>query len=161
MPAEKLLIRPATSADCELILAFISGLAEYERLAHEVVATPQKLEASLFGPDSATEVFIAEWEGVAAGFALCFTSYSTFLALPGIYLEDLFVYPQFRGKGIGKALLKHLARLVVERDWGRLEWSVLDWNQPAIDFYLGFGARAKDEWTQFQLTGDALEKLAS
>lgn len=158
MPAEKLLIRPAISADCELIHVFITSLAEYERLAHEVVATPEKLETSLFGPDSATEVFIAEWDGVPAGFALCFTSYSTFLALPGIYLEDLFVYPEFRGKGIGKALLQHLASLVVERGWGRLEWSVLDWNRPAIDFYLRFGARAKSEWTQFQLSGDALEK---
>ena len=160
MPPDHLHIRPARRSDSELILAFISALGEYERLAHEVVATPGQLEATLFCDHPFAEVVIADWQSQPAGFALFFTNYSTFLALPGIYLEDLFVHPEFRGKGIGKALLAHLAELVVARGWGRLEWSVLDWNQPAIDFYLGLGARAMDDWTQFRLAGEALETLA-
>lgn len=158
--SEQLTIRPACSADSELILGFISGLAEYERLEHEVVATPAKLEATLFGEHKVAEVLIAEWSGAPAGFALFFANYSTFLAVPGIYLEDLFVWPDFRGRGIGKALLVHLAGIVFERGWGRLDWSVLDWNEPAIDFYRGLGARPMSDWTQFRLEGDALTKVA-
>lgn len=162
MPAsQQLLIRPARTSDSELILDFISGLAEYERLAHEVVATPAKLEATLFGENAVAEVLIAEWEGRPAAFALFFANYSTFLALPGIYLEDLFVQPQFRGRGIGKALLVHLAGLVCERGWGRLDWSVLDWNEPAINFYRSIGARGINDWTQFRLDGDALAAVAN
>ena len=161
MPASQhLLIRPARISDSELILDFISGLAEYERLAHEVVATPAKLEATLFGKNAVAEVLIAEWEGRPAGFALFFANYSTFLALPGIHLEDLFVQPQFRGRGIGEALLVHLAGLVCERGWGRLDWSVLDWNEPAINFYQRIGARGLNDWTQFRLDGNALAAVA-
>ena len=154
-------IRPACVADSELILAFIIELADYEHLVHEVVATQGRLEATLFGDDAVASVVIAEWEGKPAGFALFFANYSTFLGMPGIYLEDLFVRPQFRGHGVGKALLAHLAGLVHERGWGRLDWSVLDWNDPAIDFYRSIGAYALDEWTQFRLDGEALSKLAS
>jgi GNAT superfamily N-acetyltransferase len=153
-------IRPARSADAELILAFISELADYERLAHEVVATPGQLQSTLFGKNPVAEVVIAEWQDRPAGFALFFASYSTFLALPGIYLEDLFVRPEYRGKGIGKALLVYLAGLVHERGWGRLDWSVLDWNDPAIDFYRAIGAQAMDDWTQFRLDGQQLSALA-
>ncbi len=160
MSVNQLLIRPALKSDAELILAFISELAEYEHLAHEVVATPTQLEASLFGRNPVAEVVIAEWDGLPAGFALFFANYSTFLAAPGIYLEDLFVRPEFRGKGIGKALLLHLAGIVLERGWGRLDWSVLDWNEPAIDFYRSIGARPLNDWTQFRLDGDALAMLA-
>lgn len=154
-------IRAATEADVALILFFIRGLAEYEKLAHEVVATEQDLQDTLFGSKPSANVVIAENEGRAAGFALFFTSYSTFLGRPGIYLEDLFVLPDFRGKGIGKALLKHLAGLVVQGNMGRLDWSVLDWNTPAIEFYEQIGARGLKEWTQFRLDGDALKRLAS
>jgi GNAT superfamily N-acetyltransferase len=161
VPSPKLLIRPASADDCPLILGFIKELAEYEKLSHEVVATAARLEKTLFGADPAAEVVIGEWEGTAAGFALFFANYSTFLAQPGIYLEDLYVSPAFRGRGIGKALLVHLARLVKDRGWGRLDWSVLDWNAPAIDFYLGIGALPLDEWTQFRLHGPALDNMAS
>lgn len=154
-------IRPARRADCPLILELISELAEYEKLAHEVVATATRLEETLFGSQPAAEVLIADWHDQPAGFALFFTSYSTFLAKPGIYLEDLYVRPQFRGNGIGKSLLRRLASLVVDRDGGRLDWSVLDWNQPAIDFYLSIGAKPMEEWTQFRLQGDALKTMAT
>lgn len=153
-------IRPASIADCPLILQFIKGLAEYEKLLHEVVATEQSLEETLFGENPGAEVLIAEWEGQAAGFALFFSNYSTFLGRPGIYLEDLFVYPEFRGHGLGKALLSHLAALTVKRKGGRLDWSVLDWNQPSIDFYKGIGAHPLDGWTIFRLRGDALKAMA-
>lgn len=161
MPSPKLLIRPASADDCPLILGFIKELAEYEKLSHEVVATAARLEETLFGADPAAEVLIAEWDGAAAGFALFFANYSTFLAQPGIYLEDLYVSPAFRGRGIGKALLAHLANVVSDRGWGRLDWSVLDWNAPAIEFYLSIGALPLDDWTQFRLHGQALDKVAS
>jgi len=153
-------IRPAARGDSELILDFIRALADYERLSHEVVATARRIENTLFGERPGAEVVIAEWGGEPAGFALFFPNYSTFLGQPGIYLEDLFVHPEFRGRGIGKALLIHLAGLVVERGWGRLDWSVLDWNQPAIDFYVALGARAMGDWTQYRLQGKALADVA-
>jgi GNAT superfamily N-acetyltransferase len=154
-------IRPANESDSALILSFIQGLAEYEKLSHEVVASEDQIRRTLFGDQPSAEVIIAEFENEAAAFALFFTNYSTFLARPGIYLEDLFVIPEFRGNGIGKALLAHLAGLVVERDMGRLDWSVLDWNEPAINFYEKLGARGLTDWTQYRLTGNALEKLSA
>ena len=154
-------IRAAGVEDCALILRFIEALADYEKLRHMVVATEDSLRATLFGARPAAEVVIAHWQDQPAGFALFFPNYSTFLGRPGIYLEDLFVFPEFRGLGLGKALLKHLAALVVAREGGRLDWSVLDWNQPSIDFYLGIGAIPLDEWTQFRLQGDALRAMAA
>jgi GNAT superfamily N-acetyltransferase len=156
-----LTIRPAAEADCALILEFIVALAVYEKLEHEVVATEAQLRRTLFGKRPAAEVLIAEWEGQPAGFALFFTNYSTFLGRPGTYLEDLFVHEKFRGNGIGKALLKHLAALTVERDGGRFEWSVLDWNEPSIRFYEALGARGMPEWVQYRLDGDALRAIAA
>lgn len=150
----------ATEADLPLVLDFIRGLADYERLAHEVVATEEKLRATLFGPRPYAECVIARWDGEPAGFALFFHNYSTFLAQPGIYLEDLFVKPEMRGKGIGRSLLQHLARLTQERNCGRLEWSVLDWNESAIGFYKSLGAVPLDDWTIFRMRGEALAKLA-
>lgn len=154
-------IRSAQPADVPLIRELIEGLAEYERLRHECVATDERLRSTLFGERPYAEVIIADVDGVAAGFALFFHNYSTFLARPGIYLEDLFVRPHMRGHGVGKALLRHLASLAVARDCGRLEWSVLDWNEDAIGFYRALGARPQDEWTVFRVTGDALTRLAS
>ena len=153
-------IRSAIASDCAQILIFIEGLADYEKLAHEVVASEEDLRRTLFGDNPSAEVVIAELDGLPAGFALFFTSYSTFLARPGIYLEDLFVLPELRGNGIGKVLLAHLAGLVVERDMGRLDWSVLDWNEPAIKFYEQLGAKGMTDWTQYRLTGEALHKMA-
>ena len=155
-----IVLRAATPADIPLILELIAGLAEYERLAHEAVATPADLERALFGPRPAAEVVIAECDGQAAGFALFFISFSTFLGKPGLYLEDLFVRPELRGRGIGKRLMVHLARLAVERGYGRFEWSVLDWNTSAIDFYRSIGARPMDEWTVQRVDGQALRELA-
>ncbi|HEU0301413.1 MAG TPA: GNAT family N-acetyltransferase [Longimicrobium sp.] len=154
------LIRPAVEADVPLILRFIRELAEYERLVHEVVATEERLRATLFGARPAAEVVIAEDGGEPLGFALFFHNYSTFLAQPGIYLEDLYVRPEARGRGIGRALLAHLARLARERGCGRLEWWVLDWNESAIRFYRSLGAQPMDDWTVFRLTGDPLARLA-
>ncbi len=155
------MIRTATVDDCATILGFIRDLAEYERLAHEVVATEASLAATLFGPRPAAEVAIAEVDGAPVGFALFFTSYSTFLARPGLYLEDLFVRPAARGKGVGLSLMIHLAKLCVARDYGRFEWSVLDWNEPALRFYAALGARPQGEWTVQRVTGEALAALAS
>lgn len=153
-------IAPAAEPDVAAILEMIRGLAEYEKLAHLVVATEAQLRATLFGPQPAAEVLLA-WEGAeCAGFALFFPNYSTFLAMPGIYLEDLFVKPRFRGRGIGFALFAELARIAVARGSGRIDWAVLDWNEPSIAFYKKLGAVPKDEWTTFRLTGEALEKLA-
>jgi len=160
MSRDTISIRPATRNDAALILSFIQGLAEYEKLAHEVVGTEEDLQRTLFGDRPAAEVLIAEYAGKPTGFALFFTSYSTFLARPGIYLEDLFVLPEYRGHGIGKVLLAYLAGLVVERNMGRLDWSVLDWNEPAIKFYEQIGARGLTDWTQFRLDGKALRQLA-
>lgn len=154
-------LRPATPDDVPLIRELIEGLAEYERLRHECVATDAGLRDTLFGTRPFAEVVIAEWDALPVGFALFFHNYSTFLARPGIYLEDLFVRPAMRGHGIGKALLRHLAQLAVARGCGRLEWSVLDWNDDAIGFYRKLGARAQDDWTVYRVTGDALTQLAS
>lgn len=156
-----LLIRNAVREDAALILRFIRALAVYEKLEDSVVADEAKIQRTLFGDKPYAEVLIAEWNGEPAGFALFFHNYSTFLAKPGIYLEDLFVDPAFRGKGIGKALLSSLARTAVDRDCGRLEWSVLDWNEPAIGFYKKLGAVPMDEWTIFRVTGTALTDLAA
>lgn len=154
-------LRRATESDIPVIRELIEGLAEYEQLRHECVATDDALRTTLFGARPYAEVVLAEWHGDVAGFALFFHNYSTFLARPGIYLEDLFVRPAFRGHGIGKALLSHLAALAIERQCGRLEWSVLDWNVDAIGFYTKLGARPQDEWTVYRVTGDALTQLAS
>jgi GNAT superfamily N-acetyltransferase len=142
--------------DVPLILQFIRGLAEYERLAHACVATEESVRETLFGAKRYAEVIIAEHEGAPAGFALFFHNYSTFLARPGIYLEDLYVRPELRGYGIGKALLAKLASIAMERNCGRLEWAVLNWNEPAIQFYRSLGALPQDQWTVYRLTGEAL-----
>lgn len=155
------MIRPATPTDVPVIAELIRALADYERLSHEVVLDESALAEHLFGSRPYAEVVLAEHEGAVVGFALFFHNYSTFLGRPGIYLEDLFVRPEHRGAGHGKALLAHLARLAVERGCGRLEWSVLDWNEPSIAFYKSLGAVAMDEWTVYRLTGDALSALAS
>ena len=154
-------IRPATEDDVPIILSLIRELAEYERLSHEVVATEGLLRESLFGERRGAEVLIACCKGAPAGFALFFHSFSTFLGRPGIYLEDLYVKPEFRGRGIGRALLTHLARLAKECGCGRLEWAVLDWNEPAIKLYKSIGAVPMDEWTVYRVTGEALETLAT
>lgn len=153
-------IRAAAENDVPLILQFIRDLAEYERLSDKVIATEERLRASLFGSPRFAEVLIAEEDGAAVGFALFFHNYSTFLAQPGIYLEDLFVKPEARGRGYGKALLVRLAQLARERGGGRVEWAVLNWNQPSIDFYKALGAVPMDEWTVYRLTGDALASVA-
>ena len=154
-------IRPATADDVALIAQLIRDLAEYERLAHAAVATEDGLREQLFGECPAAEVLIAEADGEPAGFALFFHSFSTFLGKRGLYLEDLFVRPAFRGVGLGRHLMAALARIAVQRDCGRFEWSVLDWNEPAIAFYRRLGAVGMDEWTVQRLEGDALHALAS
>ncbi len=153
-------IRSAEARDASLILELIHGLAEYERLADAVVATEASVRESLFGPRPAAEVLLAEVAGTAAGFALYFHNYSTFLAQHGLYLEDLFVRPEFRGRGIGTRLLARLAAIAVERHCGRFEWAVLDWNSDAIRFYQSLGAEPMAEWTTFRITGAALTALA-
>jgi GNAT superfamily N-acetyltransferase len=154
-------IREATKQDAKTIVDFIKALAIYEKLEREATATEEKIIATLFGEKRYAECLIAEVEEKAAGFALFFHNYSTFLAKPGIYLEDLFVHPEFRGRGIGKALLRLLAKLALERHCGRLEWSVLDWNKPAIDFYLSIGAKPQSEWTTYRLTEEGMKNLAA
>lgn len=154
-------IRKATEKDCATILTFIKALADYEKLAHEVVATEQSLRDTLFGERPVAHVFIAEYDDKPAGFSLYFYNYSTFLAKPGIYLEDLFVLPEYRNKKIGKALLVHLAKTALDENCGRFEWSVLDWNTPAIDFYRAMGAIGMDGWTVQRVEGDALTALAA
>lgn len=153
-------LRQAQVADTQQILAFIRELADYEKLAHEAVADEATLATQLFCDHPAAEVVIAEVDGQPAGFALFFHNFSTFLGQRGLYLEDLFVRPQFRGLGLGRRLMIHLAQLAVERDCGRFEWSVLDWNEPAIRFYRNLGATGLDEWTVQRVTGDALAALA-
>ncbi|WTW92525.1 GNAT family N-acetyltransferase [Streptomycetaceae bacterium NBC_01309] len=156
------MIRTATREDVPTILRFVRELAEYERAAHEVHATEADLERDLFGPAPAANALIAEDpDGTPQGFALWFTSYSTWLGKPGIYLEDLYVTPDSRGGGHGRALLVELARIAVERGYGRVEWSVLDWNAPAIGFYKALGAAPQDEWTVYRLTGKALDNLGA
>ena len=154
-------IRPAAEADVPLVLQFIKELAHYERLPHEVVATEESLRETLFGPRPYAEVSLCYLADTPAAFALYFHNYSTFLGRPGIYLEDLYVKEEFRGRGLGRALLRGLARLALERGCGRLEWSVLDWNEPAIKFYKALGAVPMDEWTVFRLTGEALDRLGN
>lgn len=154
-------IKAATAKDVPLILMFINELASYEKLSHEVVATEENLKQSLFGERAYAEVIFAYLDGVPVGFALFFHNFSTFLGKPGIYLEDLYVKPEIRGKGIGQKLLGYLAKLAKERNCGRLEWWVLDWNEPAINFYKRIGAKPMDEWTVFRVTGEALDKLAT
>ena len=150
--------RFAERRDCALILSFIRGLAAYERMENEVVATPELLETWIFDKQKAEVIFVLE-DGVEVGFALFFHNFSTFLGRAGIYLEDLFVKPEYRGKGYGKGLLTRLAQIAVERGCGRLEWWCLDWNQPSIDFYRSMGAVPMDEWTTFRITGERLQKL--
>jgi len=152
-------IRFAEEKDVKLIKQFITDLGTYEKLSHLVVVTEEKLLNTLFRQKVA-EVIIGEYKGEAVGFALFFHNYSTFLGQAGIYLEDLYVNPEMRGKGFGKTMLKYLAKLAVERDCGRLEWACLDWNEPSICFYKGLGAEALNDWTVYRLTGDTLLKLA-
>lgn len=154
------MIRAATPADLSTIVRLIRDLAEYEKLAHAVDLDEAKLRDHLFGPRPYAEVLLAEDAGAVVGFALFFHNYSTFRGKPGIYLEDLFVVPAARGKGFGKALLAELAKLAVARDCARVEWSVLNWNEPSINFYKALGAVPMDEWTVYRLTDDALRKLA-
>lgn len=153
-------IRRAERQDAKLILAMIAELAEYEKALHEVVATEQDIENSLFASDSTSEALICEIDGETAGYAVFFTSYSTWLGKNGIYLEDLYISPRFRGQKAGKQLLRHIAQLAVARNCGRLEWSVLDWNQPAIDFYLSIGAAPQDEWVRYRMEGQVLADFA-
>ena len=157
----KIVLRIATVDDVGLILDFIRQLAAYEKIADEVVTDEDQLRQSLFGERQVAEVVIASYEGEPAGFALFFHNFSTFLGRPGVYLEDLFVVPELRGRGIGRVLLSYLARLAVERGCGRLEWWVLDWNEPAIRFYERLGAKAMEEWTVYRLSGATLEDLAN
>ena len=154
-----LTIRPAVVADVPAIADLIRGLARYEKLEQAVTMTEELLEKNLFGEKRFAEALLAEAAGEPIGFALFFHNFSTFLALPGIYLEDLFVVPEHRGRGVGRALLKALARIAVERGSGRLEWSVLDWNRDAIGFYERLGAKPNSEWTVYRLAGEALTKL--
>ena len=154
-------VRPATSDDAPTILGFIRALAEYEKLSNAVIATEDDIRRHLFGSRPAADVLIGELDGRPVGFALFFPNFSTFLAKPGVYLEDLFVLPEARGRGVGKALLTAVARLAVERDAGRLEWSVLDWNAPAIGFYKRVGAVPMDQWTTMRVTGNALQRLGA
>jgi GNAT superfamily N-acetyltransferase len=153
-------IASATESQVPLILYFIRQLAEYEKLLHKVEADEARIRESLFGPKPAAEVLIAYLDGEAAGFAIFFATYSTFLGKPGIYLEDLFVEPKFRGQGVGKALLVYLAKLTLERGGARFEWSVLNWNEPSIQFYQRLGAEPLAEWTMYRVIGEKLEKLA-
>lgn len=149
-------IRDAEAADSELILHFVRELARYEKAEHEVVATRADIEASIFGEHSTVRALICEADGQPIGFAVYFFNYSTWQGRRGLYLEDLYVSPEYRGSGAGKALLRHLARIAVTGGCGRFEWSVLDWNEPAIKFYESIGAKAKSEWVGYQLAGEAL-----
>jgi GNAT superfamily N-acetyltransferase len=151
-------IRLARPSDAALVLELIRELAAYEKLSHQVTATVEGVRETLFGERPAAESLIAELDGAPAGFAVFFSNYSTFLARPGIYLEDLFVRPELRRRGVGRALFTQLARLAVERRCGRFEWSVLDWNEPAIAFYRSLGAEPLSDWTVFRLTGEALQR---
>jgi GNAT superfamily N-acetyltransferase len=154
-------IRPAVEADVGLLLQLIRELAEYERLSEEAVGTAQQLHEHLFGDRRVAEAAIAEIDGEPAGFVLWFTTFSTFLARPGAWVEDIYVRPEHRGAGIGRALLSHVASVAVERGWGRLELAVLDWNEPSIGFYRALGARSMKEWLTQRFEGDALRTLAS
>jgi len=153
-------IRPAVKADADIILRFVNELAEYEKAAHEVVANVTAIEQSIFGAESTTHALICEHNGEAIGFAVYFFNYSTWLGKNGLYLEDLYITPHQRGNGAGKQLLKHLARIAVDKGCGRFEWSCLDWNQPAIEFYQSVGAKPQEEWVTFRLAGSALADFA-
>jgi GNAT superfamily N-acetyltransferase len=161
MSATKLNIRPATSADAATIADLVRELAEYEKLAHEAKARPEDFLRELESPNPVIRVLIAEWDGEPAGFALYFFNFSTFVGRPGIYLEDLFVRPAHRSRGIGRELLRSLARIAQERDCGRLEWAVLDWNEPALRFYKSLDARKMDEWIIHRLTPAEIARLAA
>jgi len=152
--------RFAEKKDVPLILNLIRGLADYEKLSHEISATEELLQETLFGERKIAEVIIADYKNEIAGFALFFHNFSTFVGKPGIYLEDLFIKPNLRGKGIGKLLLTYLGKLALERNCGRVEWSVLDWNAPAIQFYKNLGAKPMDEWTVFRVSGEGIKNLA-
>jgi GNAT superfamily N-acetyltransferase len=152
-------IRPATVEDVKTIFQLIQALAEYEKLSDQVTGSVEQLHDHLFGDRPCIEALLADHQGTAIGFALFFTNYSTFLTKPGLYLEDLFVKPEYRGQGVGKLLLSHLARLALQRNYGRLEWSVLDWNEPAIGFYQRIGATVLPDWRICRVTGDAIAKL--
>lgn len=154
-------IRPAQPEDTALVLQFIRDLAEYEKLLHEVCATEESLHKSLFGPHPVAEALIGELRGQPAGFALFFHNFSTFVGRPGIYIEDIFVRPAFRGRGLGTAFFLYFAELARRRDCGRIEWAVLDWNEPAIEFYRRLGARPMDEWRVFRLDREAIGRLAA
>lgn len=153
-------ISPVRPEDVPVLLSFVRELAEYEKLEHQMVATEADFRRALFGDRSNVEAVIARVDGEAVGYAIFFATFSTFLGKPGLYLEDVFVRPSARGAGVGRELLRYLARLVVDRGWGRFEWAVLDWNEPAIGFYKRLGAVPLDDWTIFRVTGDALRKLA-
>jgi len=153
-------IRPARPGEASLVFRFVRELAEYEKLEHEVQATEAMIDAALFGEQPRVFCDIAEWDGEPVGFAVWFLNFSTFSGRPGIYLEDIFVRPAFRGRGVGKALMVHLARKCVENGWARLQWSVLDWNTPSIEFYKSLGGVLLDEWTVVRVSGDALTRLA-
>ena len=157
---ENFYIKKAEKKDLSLVLHFIRQLAAYEKLSHEVVATEDKLERYLFGDEKVAEVLLGYYKDIPVGFALYFFNFSTFLAKPGIYLEDLYVLEGYRGKGFGKTLLTYLASFAVENDCGRLEWAVLDWNKPSIEFYKSVGATLMNEWIGNRVTGEALKKLA-
>ena len=153
-------ITRATEQHVAVVLEMIRGLADFEKLAHVVTATEEQVRRTLFGDRPVAEVLLASFEAEYVGFAVFFTNYSTFLAKPGLYLEDLFVKPHARGKGVGKALLARLAKIAVERGYWRMEWVVLDWNKPAIQFYKKLGAAPMDQWTTYRLKGESLEQLA-
>jgi GNAT superfamily N-acetyltransferase len=159
--SSELILRPAEPGDVQTVFELIQALAEYEKLSHAVVGSVDALKDHLFGSRPYVEAILAEWGGETAGFALFFHNYSTFLTQPGIYLEDLFVLPKYRRRGIGKAILSYLAQLAVARGGGRLEWSVLDWNEPAIAFYENMGASVLPDWRICRVTGDSLSQLAT
>jgi GNAT superfamily N-acetyltransferase len=161
MNAAAISIRAVREDEVELVLQFIHELAQYERLAHEVSATPDSIRAALFGPRPYAEAVIGSLDGEPCGFALFFHNFSTFLGKPGLYLEDLYVRPAARGRGLGTRMLAWLARLALERGCGRFEWAVLDWNEPALKVYRALGARAADDWTLHRVTGEALRALAA
>lgn len=154
-------IRSAVIEDAATILRFITELADYEKALHEVVATEEKIRGTLFAPDARSHALICSLDGVPIGFAVYFFNYSTWLGKYGLYLEDLYISPECRGHGGGKALLKYLAKLALSKNCGRFEWSVLDWNEPAIQFYQSIGAKPKDEWVGYRLAGEALEAFAN
>ncbi|HVV78687.1 MAG TPA: GNAT family N-acetyltransferase [Pseudolabrys sp.] len=153
-------IRPARPADAGLIYALVCELADYERLTHDVDSTEQQIASALFGPQPRVFCYLAEWNGEAVGFALWFLNFSTFRGRHGLYLEDIFVRPAMRGKGIGKALMQQLARHCVERGYARFEWTVLDWNEPSIEFYRSIGADVLNDWRVCRMSGEALTKFA-